>query len=48
VETWTLYNSFVSDVNYSKLQYSGNAINTVTLKFSYDYATVSITEINQN
>jgi len=48
VETWTLFNSFVSDVNYSALEYSGNNINTVTLKFSYDYATVNITEINQN
>jgi len=48
IETWKLFNSFISDINYSKLQYSGNSINTVTLKFSYDYATLDITEINQN
>tara|TARA_R100000900_G_scaffold135064_1_gene112461 strand:- start:968 stop:1525 length:558 start_codon:yes stop_codon:yes gene_type:complete len=48
VETWTLFNSFVSNVTYSKLQYDGSGINTVTLQFSYDYATVNITEINQN
>ena len=48
VESWTLFNSFVSDINYSRLTYGGNNINTVTLRFSYDYATVNITEINQN
>ena len=48
VESWTLFNSFVSDINYSRLTYGGNNINTVTLRFSYDYATVIITEINQN
>jgi len=48
IETWTLYNSFVSNVSYSNLQYSGAAINTVKLTFSYDYATLNITEVNQN
>jgi len=48
IETWTLYNSFVNGVSYSSLNYGGSAINTVKLTFSYDYATLNITEINQN
>jgi len=48
VEKWTLYNPFVNGLAYSELQYSGQAINTVRLTFSYDYADVEIFEQNQN
>ena len=48
VEKWTLYNPFVNGLNYSNLQYGGQAINTVKLTFSYDYADVEIFEQNQN
>ena len=48
VEKWTLYNSFINGVAYSGLQYSGNAINTIKIDFSYDYANLEIFEVNQN
>ena len=48
VEKWTLRNPQISNVTYSDLKYTGNAINTVKVTFSIDYADLEIFEIDQN
>jgi hypothetical protein len=41
VETWTLNNAWIADVNYgSDLSYGGDELTDVTIKFSYDWASI--------
>jgi hypothetical protein len=44
-EQWTLYDSFVSGISFSELNYSGGALLGTTLTITYDWAT--LTYVNQ-
>ena len=43
LETWKLWNCFVTDVQYGDLQYGEDSLSEVTLKLRYDWASVKAT-----
>ena len=41
IETWTLYNAWVQDVNFGSLSYDSDELVEISVKFRYDYADFS-------
>ena len=42
LETWTLWNAFINEVNYGDLEYGSDELNTITVKLKYDWAQLNI------
>ena len=40
LEQWTLWNGFITEVNYGQLEYGGNDLTELTVKLRYDWARV--------
>lgn len=43
IETWTLWNSFISDLKYGELAYGDDELNELTVTLKYDWARVATT-----
>lgn len=41
IETWTLHNPFISNIDYGKLDYGSEEIVDINFTLNYDYATLS-------
>ena len=42
LETWTLWNGFLTELSFSNLEYGSDELSEVTVKFRYDWAQVEI------
>jgi len=42
IETWTLYNPWITDLKYGDLDYSGDELTTITVTLKYDWARLSV------
>ena len=42
LETWTLWNAFITEVNYGSLEYGSDDLSELTVKLKYDWARLEI------
>jgi hypothetical protein len=45
IETWTLYNAFVTSLDFGQLDYSTDDLVVISMQLTYDYATINGTSI---